>query len=123
MAGGVMGTLRKAGRPTLWPTPHDIIWAAGIYEGEGTCGRSGASRTGMRCEQVSIVQKDRWLVDRLYALFGGGVSRNRESWLWNLSGARARGFLMSIYQFQSPRRQAQIQRAFHWLDEHEEEDE
>ena len=94
--------------PTECPTIRDIIWAAGFYEGEGTCGHNG----GHSC-QVGITQKDAWTLRRMQALFGGGVGEQgrRGCFQWHISGARARGFLMTIYGLLSPRRQAQIRAA------------
>lgn len=83
---------------TLHPTSLDIAWAAGIYEGEGSAGYSG----------ISVSQSDRWILDRFQTLFGGKVSYEQsiEMHFWRASGARARGFLMTIYRFLSPWRQA-----------------
>lgn len=92
--------------PTEATTPHDIIWAAGIYEGEGTCNYNAGS------ERASVSQKGRWLVDRLQSLFGGSVTQQGQShkdmWAWVVYGARARGFLQSIYGMLSPRRQYEV---------------
>ena len=90
------------------PTPHDIIWAAGFFEGDGTC------TSDMRTTYASISQKDRWVLDRMRSLFGGAVSfsqKEHSTFRWRVSGARARGFLQSIYELESPRRQEQIRRA------------
>lgn len=117
-------TARRAGRgrwmdsrlsPTEHPTVHDLCWAAGIYEGEGSCivrRKSDANHSAA----ISVAQKDRWLCDRLRALFGGtvGVStaKTGETYhYWRLTGMRARGFAMTIYKFLSPRRQARIREA------------
>jgi hypothetical protein len=81
--------------------PHDFIWAAGFYEGEGTLASYSL--------QTSITQKNRWPLERMKALFGGSISPPyRGCCRWQISGARARGFLMSIYELLSPRRQEQI---------------
>lgn len=105
--------------PTLHPTMLEIAWAAGIFEGEGSSNRGST-------EMVRVGQKDKWLVERLRDLFGGkiyfknghatapsdGVLRIWQSWQWYLAGARARGFLMTIYPYLSPWRQAQTRRTF-----------
>lgn len=95
--------------PTEHPTIKDIAWAAGLYEGEGSCSRNGDSG-GAR-----ITQKDRWVCDRMRNLFGGtvGTQTNRSgSWyIWHVSGPRARGFLMTIFTFLSPRRRVQVKAA------------
>lgn len=101
------------------PTIHDICWAAGIYEGEGSV-VSSSKRKG-RHGSVMIGQKDPWLGERLKALFGGTITVQHQKtagrsepitmYYWGISGARARGFLMTIYQFLSPRRQERIREA------------
>ena len=108
--------LNPKSAPSEYPTTQDIAWAAGIYEGEGWCAQDSKSR-------IKVGQKDPWLPERLRALFGGSVYMEHHSrisdgyhredpfYVWALSGARARGFLMSIYGLLSPRRKAYIARA------------
>ena len=94
-------------RPTIRPTLHDIAWAAGIYEGEGSVAR--LRKNGI---QVQVGQKESWLCDRLRDRFGGSVLKREMNdqpfFTWAVSGARARGFLLTIYTLMSPRRQDQI---------------
>lgn len=102
--------------PSKHPTSIDIAWAAGIYEGEGSCqNRYGTSGTS----HVRVFQKDAWLLHKLRDLFGGRVSpvtqkrttapEERVTYhRWDIYGARARGFGMTIYTFLSPRRQKQL---------------
>lgn len=103
--------------PVESPTVADFHWAAGIYEGEGSIhNQSGSSL------QVTVSQKGRWLLDRLKALFGGGVYPRRvrgvrKSWQWAIGGVRGRGFIQSIYGLLSPRRQKQALRYFDWVGE------
>lgn len=97
------------------PTTQAIAWAAGIYEGEGSCALRKRKNPG--APQVSVAQKDPWLIDRLQSLFGGAVAHydskkhNARYYYWRASGFRARGFLLTIYKFLSPRRQQQIRLA------------
>ena len=90
----------------------DIAWAAGIYEGEGSLAVAPHSPNSV---QINVGQKQRWLLDRLRDLFGGSVLERQMNdqpfFEWKVSGARARGFLMTIYTFMSPRRQDQIKGA------------
>ena len=64
---------------------------------------------------VQVTQKDSWLCPRLQELFGGRVReytyRDRHYYVWLASGPTARGFLMTIYKFLSPRRKARIKEA------------
>lgn len=101
---------------TEHPTIQDIAWAAGIYEGEGACSISRG-----KYATIMVGQKERWLVDRLQALFGGSIIVQQQltagrtapitMHYWSISGARARGFMMTIYKFLSPRRQQRIKEA------------
>ncbi len=88
------------------PMPHDFIWMAGFFEGDG---HPSYART---TEQATLTQKDRWVLDKAQRLFGGKIGGpfSDRAYYWRVSGARARGFLMSIYELMSPRRQAQIRR-------------
>lgn len=94
---------------------QDIAWAAGVYEGEGSvCPPTDKCRT----QVVALTQKDSWLPYQLQGKFGGWVyyytyaAKNgrpaRSYYYWKCTGPVARGFLMTIYKFLSPRRQEQI---------------
>lgn len=101
--------------PTEQPTLQDIAWAAGIFEGEGHAFRKHSDRgaTGL----AVVTQKDPWILERLRALFGGSVYTYRQGTrgyamsYWKLSGARGRGFLLTVFAFLSPRRRVQVRRA------------
>jgi len=100
-------------------TAQEIAWAAGIYEGEGSVIVPTAK---FRTVIVQISQKDPWLCNRFKDLFGGNVhsydyppqeGRNmrRIFSVWKCSGPTARGFLMTIYKFLSPRRKERVRAA------------
>src|SRR5712692_7981444 len=103
-----LGVSKPGREASLHPTPLDIAWAAGVFEGEGNCQHNNNS------EYARVSQKDCWMLERVRDLFGGVVvpgveireliqdSTNGES------RARARGFLMTIYMFLSPRRKDQV---------------
>ncbi len=92
-------------RPDLTPTekarPNDFRWAAGFFEAEGTIGK---------LSNIIISQKNPWALKRLRALFGGSISlpRGNPAYQWHISGPRARGFIVSIYEELSSRRQKQV---------------
>jgi len=97
------------------PSVLDITWAAGVYEGEGSCFSSTP-----RNVTVTVSQKDEWLLERLRVYFGGRVhvttkkSRHRGIHEWKAHGQRAVDFLTEIYLYLSPRRQAQILKLYPW---------
>jgi hypothetical protein len=105
-------------RPTQRPTTLDIAWAAGIYEGEGSClGFRRKGKPGWRVQAV-VSQKDPELLHRMRAFFGGSVAPiiyHRDPpftmWRWSISGCRARGFLMTIFCMMTERRKNQIRKA------------
>ncbi len=102
------GTIRSTGRPAR----DHLLWAAGFLEGEGsfmTC--------GYQSHQVTAAQVQREPLERLQASFGGAIRMSlRESprqavYRWQCSGSRARGVMLTLYRFLSPRRQGQVRAA------------
>ena len=96
---------------------RDIAWAAGFYEGEGSCAFVNGST------RITIGQVNREPLDRVAALFGGhifalkghptGITKQyigRPSWRWIAYGARARGILMTLYQMLSAKRREQLRK-------------
>jgi hypothetical protein len=102
-------TAKEGLEPVRKPTELDIAWAAGIYEGEGSCNTTVKHKTAFT---VQITQKDPEFLYRLRDLFGGSVKGydNGGFWIhhWRTSGNKARTFLGSIYPFLTVRRKAQI---------------
>ena len=92
---------------------REIAWVAGIYEGEGTAHRRRGGNSDVR-----VSQKDNWILLKLRSLFGGSihhrerVTRSRYGiYTWTITGAQARGFLMTVYAFLSPWRRSQARDA------------
>ena len=105
----VFGRMKPGLEATVSPTTHDITWAAGLFEGEGSVASRG------QCAVAQMSQKDVWVLQRFKELFGGSISAytcngDRQTAMnkWMISGARARGFLMTIYGRLSPRRKEQV---------------
>jgi len=95
-------------KATKVPTSHDIAWAAGFYEGEGTCRNCGHTERGF---MVSVTQKDTECLYLLRDWFGGSVRDNGARTgiqVWDACGDRARVFIALIYKFLSSRRRLQI---------------
>lgn len=99
--------------PIKTPTALDIAWAAGIYEGEGSCVKSGVKGASFT---VLITQKDPELLYRMRDMFGGGIRQYNVGkgkrfmcHHWTLCGDKARVFLASIYSYLTARRKAQIE--------------
>lgn len=91
---------------TISPSLLDVAWAAGIFEGEGTVASSSDS------QRIIVIQKDRWILDRLRERFGGSIYLKEQESIchWYLTGARARGFAYTIYTWLSPHRRQQVRR-------------
>lgn len=97
---------------TRIPTELEVAWAAGVYEGEGSCCEM---RKGSGSFMASIAQKDPELLYRLRDLFGGSIAYYKAGkagrfnvYRWSICGDRGRVFLMAIYPFLTSRRKAQI---------------
>lgn len=106
---------------TRSPESVEIGWAAGLYEGEGSCSVRSHDN-GKHGMQILVCQKERWVCDRLREMFGGSVSHynhHRNSLrpyptnmhVWRATCSRAMGFAMTIYRFLSPHRQERIRQA------------
>ena len=108
---------KSARSATKSPSVLDLAWAAGFLEGEGWFGRNTKYSSGS--EVVSAPQKQREPLDRLMVMFGGTLRSGTPDkahpkniyWSWRCSGVRARGVMMTMYQFMSPRRKEQISEA------------
>jgi hypothetical protein len=94
------------------PEERDLYWIAGFLEGEA-CFR--ASNT--HCE-VTVHQCNREPLEKLQRWLGGritdGAKRYEDNpnwtkqWRWGISGARARGVLLTIFPLLSAKHQANI---------------
>ena len=101
----------KVAKATMSPTLRDLEWAAGFLEGEGNF--RGASK-GEGTARVRAVQVNREPMDKLVAMFGGKLSYtvrkppHQNVYQWQMSGARARGIMMTLYSMMSEVRKKQI---------------
>lgn len=107
------------------PTLLDIAWAAGFCEGEASFGFYGPKERGS--ERVSIAQVNKEPLQKMLDLFGGNISfssrqkdrdlgiKNNDIFQWYLNGARARGFMMTVYSFMSLKRRNQIKKALRYI--------
>jgi hypothetical protein len=89
------------------PTPLDWAWAAGFIDGEGCILLTRNS------PRVTACQKDRELLDRLLALFGGTVrqqvkGRKTPIWVWGVNGKQAVAVMQGIYPMLSTRRRERV---------------
>lgn len=102
-----LGRLTPRLAPTERAIPSDFRWVAGFFEGEGSVNlvRNGSI-------SATIAQKDRRPLDYIRSRFGGSIQQRNDADMfdWHIHGARARGFLMSIYGLLFPRRQEQIRK-------------
>ena len=102
-----LGYMKPGLEATGTPTNMDIAWAAGWFDGEGSMRKQRKNS-----QQCHMGQKDRWVLDKFKAFFGGSIHERQMNgqpfYDWHISGARCRGFLMTIYTFLSPRRQERI---------------
>lgn len=103
--------------PVRVPTPVDIAWAAGLYEGEGCC--QPASKTSL---EITVGQNERQILDWLVEMFGGTIGLRPPAWhkrgymtkdfhVWTLCGRRAFEFADAIAPFLSDRRLVQLKKA------------
>ncbi len=98
------------------PTSIEIAWAAGIYEGEGSC-ITNHNGTGSKSFVVSVNQKDPELLYRMREMFGGSIKLCKRKfngivrpiYHWKICGDRARAFIFTVYPFLTARRKEQVE--------------
>jgi hypothetical protein len=98
------------------PTAIEVAWAAGIYEGEGSCVTNHNGKGSMSFS-VTVAQKDPELLYRMRDLFGGTISHYERIFNkkvcpifhWKICGDRARTFIGVIYPFLTARRKQQVE--------------
>lgn len=105
---------RSTPKATRSPTIRDLEWAAGFLEGEG-CFRVGYTHSHQsRSETVTVTQVNIVPLLKLQEIFGGTVydrgsqPKRRHQYGWYVTGARARGVMMTLYVLFTPVRRRQI---------------
>jgi hypothetical protein len=102
------GVRLTAAQAVSRPRVRDIAWAAGFYEGEGTCNYVTGS------QHVIVNQVEREPLERLQQMFGGTIRpikahhHSKPSWRWGAHGPRACGVMLTLYGLLSKKRQHQI---------------
>lgn len=98
-------------RAIMSPMIRDLEWAGGFLEGEGSFVRQN------HVERIIAVQVNDEPIKRLLAFFGGSsrirklYPPNKHIFAWVVSGARARGVMMTLYSLMSGQRRIQIRTA------------
>lgn len=95
---------------------HDIMWAAGFLEGEGSFTTSKKDNGRWKTPRVTASQVQLWPLERMQTLFGGSIypvvstnPQHKPQYHWQLNGSRAIPFMMTIYSLMSPGRKLQIE--------------
>lgn len=98
------------------PCTTDLTWAAGFIEGEGHLQIHRERR--LRTFSLMVSQINKWPIYRLQSFFGGNIGKQKRSKLsnssllrWAIHGARARGVIMTLYKFFSPKLQNRAREA------------
>ncbi len=114
--------MRTAPSAAVSPTVRNLEKAAGFLEGEGYFGPSGG-RKNARGTSQSVVgsNNDPEMLRWLKSIFGGSVVLKRrlhnkgrdirnwnQAYQWLVTGARARGVMMTLYDLMSTRKRQQI---------------
>src|SRR5262245_20057823 len=94
--------------PIRSPGIATIYWAAGFYEGEGSCSVLTDGVRGYKTMVVSMTQKDPQVLLMLRDYFGGTIYSDRGVSKLVMRGAIGRGFVMTIFKLLSTRRKKQI---------------
>jgi len=98
-------------------TKADILWVAGLTEGEGYFGGHTDGKTQHRYPQISVGMTDEDTIERLGLLWKRSITeqKTREDrkrvWVVRVAGSKAAGWMMILYPFMGTRRQAAIRKA------------
>lgn len=96
------------------PTIRELAWAAGFLEGEGSFSHQPGHSEAIYCRQVNPEP-----IHKLQDLFGGVIAPRlpgdrfgkQVQVEWHVTGARARGIMMTLYPFLSDKRKEQVKKA------------
>lgn len=93
---------------------RELFWAAGFIEGEGSFPLTRDLARKHQSSRVMATQNEREPLERLVALFGGGIChvswKLGTGWQWHTYGSRARGIAMTLFPLMSIRRKGQIRK-------------
>lgn len=88
-----------------------LYWAAGFLEGEGAFNAFDTAR-------IYVSQVQLWPLAKLHQMFGGNIFQRKtaqhnhhRAWVWQLTGVRAAGLMMTIFPLVSPKLRQKIQKA------------
>jgi len=106
--------LSRVPKSTKSPTLRDLEWAAGFLEGEGSFSHQLGHSEAIYCRQVNPEP-----IHKLQDLFGGVIAQRlpgdrfgkQVQLEWHITGARARGVMMTLYPLLSKRRKEQVKKA------------
>lgn len=99
--------------PSREPTPFEVAWVAGFYEGEGTCGCYG--KTGGFNVKLYQMKTD-WPLVKAREFVGGNLYLRIDGcWVLELSGKLGEDFLSLVWSYLSPERKAQADTAREYL--------
>jgi len=85
---------------------HDILYAAGLFDGEGTVSLMRKMKKERRSPVVSLSSTTRELVDFMKSTFGGTIINvtarrvhHRQAWHWQATHNRALEVLSQLYPY------------------------
>ena len=81
----------------------DIIWLAGLLEGEGWFGLHHK-----KYPSISIAMTDEDVIIRVAALIKSNIYRQRNAWVAQVSGTYAIGWMMTLYTLLGKRRRSAV---------------
>ena len=102
----------------------ELAWLAGILEGEGCFLLTTKSESNLGYPQINVSMSDKDVMDRVALLLEASIylkaDKRKESykdqWVAKVNGARAAGWMMTLYSFMGERRKAKIRQVlFEWM--------
>jgi len=97
---------------------EDIIWAAGLFEGEG-CITTSSSHTERKLWRLILVMKDKDVIDKLHSVmkFGNVTPRVKvDQWCWEVGRQpHVYALIVAMYPWLGDRRKARAREAMKYL--------
>ena len=88
----------------------DIIWLAGLLEGEGCFSLMKANGRSGQYPSISVGMTDEDIIVRISDIWGSNVCHRINHWRTHVHGVKAISWMMTLYPLLGKRRRAKIEK-------------
>lgn len=93
---------------------EEIVWLAGLLEGEGCFGNYASGRSRHRYIRIQLAMNDEDIIKRAASIMQGSLQgpytcgTRKGTWVTTAGNTQSPQWMMTVYPFMGKRRQAQI---------------